>query len=254
MTTDIDLSADLGESFGHYRIGNDEALFEVISSANIACGFHAGDPRVMEQSVAKCVDRGVAIGAHPGFPDIVGFGRRAMDLSPDEVRTDVLYQIGALHGFARAVGRRVTHVSPHGKLGNMVVDDRRYADAVSEAVTAFDPELMVYTYEGALADASRRRGLRVIIIGFADRAYRDDGTLVPRSEPNALITQPDEVVSRVITMLTQGLVTSASGTAIPIKCQSILLHGDTPGSVDLGNKIRSALADAGIRVRAPSVA
>ena len=254
MTADIDLSADLGESFGHYRMGDDDALFEVISSANIACGFHAGDPRVMEQSVAKCVDRSVAIGAHPGFPDLVGFGRRAMDLSPREVRTDVLYQIGALHGFARALGARVAHVSPHGKLGNMVVDDMRYADAVSEAVAAFDPQLMVYTYEGALAASSRRRGLRVVITGFADRAYRDDGTLVPRSEPNALITQSDEVVSRVISMVTQGLVTSVSGTVIPIQCQSIVIHGDTPGSVRLGREVRAALEDADIRVRAPALA
>jgi len=250
MATRIDLAADLGEAFGCYRMGDDEGMLEIVTSANVACGFHAGDPRVMDRTVAGCKARGVAVGAHPGFPDLVGFGRREMDLSPAEVRTDVVYQIGALQGFARAHGVVLQHVAPHGKLANMVVVDCRYADAVTEAIASFDDTLIVLTYAGELAESARRRGLRVAVAGFADRAYRDDGTLVPRSEPGALVTASDEVVSRGIRMVVEGLVRSAGGRDVPVRCDSIVVHGDTPGSVDLSRQLKEALRAAGVEVTA----
>ena len=224
-------------------------MLDVITSANIACGFHAGDPRVMDRTVAGCVARGVAVGAHPGFPDLVGFGRRAMDLSPTEVRTDVIYQIGALHGFACAHGVALHHVAPHGKLGNIVVVDAGYADAVTEAIAAFDESLVVLTYEGELAEFARRKGLRVAIAGFADRAYRNDGTLVPRSEPGALITDPHEVVARSIRMVSEGLVTSVAGQDVTVQCDSIIVHGDTPGALELSRRLKHALEAARVEVR-----
>src|SRR5919199_325099 len=160
MPRTVDLSADIGESFGSYRMGRDEEVLDSLTSANVACGFHAGDPRVMQRSVAACVARGVAIGAHPGFADLVGFGRRAVDMSAEEVRTDVLYQIGALAAFARAAGTALAHVSPHGRLGNLVVSDEHFARPVAEAVAAYDPALIVVTYSGALERLARERGLR----------------------------------------------------------------------------------------------
>jgi UPF0271 protein len=250
MATRIDLAADLGESFGCYRMGDDEGMLEIVTSANVACGFHAGDPRVMDRTVAGCVARGVAVGAHPGFPDLVGFGRREMDLSPGEVRTDVIYQIGALQGFARAHGAMLQHVAPHGKLANMVVVDSGYADAVTEAVAAVDDGLIMLTYAGELAESARRRGLRVALAGFADRAYLDDGTLVPRSEPGALVTDSDEVVSRGIRMVLEGIVRSSGGRDVQVRCDSIVVHGDTPGSVELSRQLKKALTAAGVEVTA----
>jgi 5-oxoprolinase (ATP-hydrolysing) subunit A len=244
----IDLAADLGEAFGSYRMGDDEGMLDIVTSANIACGFHAGDPRIMDRTVEACVARGVAVGAHPGFADLVGFGRRAMDLSPNEVRTDVLYQIGALEGFARVHGATLHHVAPHGKLANMAVVDRTYADAVAEAIAAFDDTLVVLTYAGELAECARRRGLQVAIAGFADRAYVDDGTLLPRSEPGAVITDADEVVARGVRMATEGLVRSARGYDVPVKCDSIVVHGDTPGAVALSSQLKQALNAAGVDV------
>ena len=246
----VDLVADLGEGFGNYRLGEDEAMLDIVTSANVACGFHAGDPRTMDATVRSCVKKGVALGAHPGFPDLVGFGRRGMDLSANEVRTDVLYQVGALHAFARARGSRLQHVSPHGRLGNIVVEDESYADAVTEAVAGFDASLLVLTQEGALADSARKRGLSVAIIGFADRAYRDDGTLVPRSSPKALVTDPAEVLARVVRMVMEGVVRSAEGRDVRIKCDTVLIHGDTPGAVDLGRKLKAGLVAAGVQVKA----
>ena len=250
IATRIDLAADLGESFGCYRMGDDQGMLEIVTSANVACGFHAGDPRVMDRTVADCAARGVAVGAHPGFPDLVGFGRREMDLSPAEVRTDVIYQIGALQGFARAHGIGLQHVAPHGKLANMAVVDSGYADAVAEAVAAIDDALIVLTYAGELAESARRKGLRVAMAGFADRAYLDDGTLVPRSEPGALVTDSDEVVSRGIRMVLEGIVRSSGGSDVHVRCDSIVVHGDTPGSVDLSRQLRKGLTAAGVEVTA----
>ncbi|QUH02273.1 5-oxoprolinase subunit PxpA [Saccharopolyspora erythraea] len=250
MTHMVDLVADLGEGFGAYTMGDDEALLEVLTSANIACGFHAGDPRTMDSTIRSCVERGISAGAHPSFPDLVGFGRRAMELAPDEVRTDVLYQVGALQAFAAAHGTRVNHVAPHGRLGNLVATRPDYAGAVADAVAALDPSLIVLAQDGALAEAARARGLRVAIVGIADRAYSDDGTLVPRTRPGAVIHDEAEIAERTVRMVTEGVVHSVGGNAIPVECDTVLLHGDTPGAVAVARKVRAELLSAGV-VTAP---
>jgi UPF0271 protein len=248
MTAVVDLVADLGEAFGAYRMGDDMALLDVITSANIACGFHAGDPMVMNETVAECARRGIAIGAHPGFPDLVGFGRRAMDLSKQEVCTDVLYQVGALQAFATAHGGSLSHVTPHGRLGNLVVTDEKYAEGVLEAVLQYDKSLIVVTQAGVLADLAREASVPVAVLGIADRAYNGDGTLVSRRLPGALITDPKEVAERVVRMVVDGVVTAVDGTEVPIECDTVLLHGDTPGAVDLAHTIRRNLTDAGVEI------
>jgi len=248
MTPMVDLVADLGEGFGAYSMGDDEALLEMLTSANVACGFHAGDPRIMDATVRGCTEKQVAVGAHPSFPDLAGFGRRAMDLTAEEVRTDVLYQIGALQAFAVAHGTRVRHVAPHGRLGNLVAVRPDYANAVVEAVAALDDSLIVLAQDGELADAARARGLRVGIVGIADRAYRDDGTLVPRSEPGAVIHDPDEVARRTLRMVTEGVVRSADGKDVPVACDTVLLHGDSPGAIALARRIREQLLAAGVGI------
>lgn len=246
MTRLVDLVADLGEGFGAYTMGDDEALLELLTSANVACGFHAGDPRIMDATVRMCVEKQVAVGAHPSFPDLVGFGRRAMDLTPHEVRTDVLYQIGALQAFAVAHGTRVRHIAPHGRLGNLVAVRADYAEAVVDAVASLDESLIVLAQDGELADAARKRGLRVGIVGIADRAYRADGTLVPRSEPGAVIHDADEIARRTVRMVTEGVIRSADGTDVPIACDTVLLHGDTPGALALARRVREQLLAAGV--------
>lgn len=248
MTRTVDLVADLGEGFGAYVMGDDAALLELLTSANIACGFHAGDPRIMDSTVRDCVERQVAVGAHPGFPDLVGFGRRAMDLTPDEVRTDVLYQIGALQAFAVAHGTRVRHVAPHGRLGNLVAVRADYAAAVVDAVASLDTSLIVLAQDGELADAARTRGLRVAVVGIADRAYRDDGTLVPRSEPGAVIHDPDEIARRTLRMVTEGVIRSVGGHDVPVDCDTVLLHGDTPGAITLARRVREELLAADVKI------
>ncbi|MET8977020.1 5-oxoprolinase subunit PxpA [Streptomyces sp. NPDC004539] len=248
MTLKVDLVADLGEGFGAYTMGDDAALLSLLTSANVACGFHAGDPRIMDATVRTCVEEGVAVGAHPSFPDLAGFGRRAMDLTPDEVRTDVLYQVGALQAFAVAHGTRVRHVAPHGRLGNLVAVRPDYARAVVDAVAALDPSMTVLAQDGELADAARERGLRVGIVGIADRAYRDDGTLVPRSEPGAVVHDPEEIARRTLRMVTEGVIVSASGKDIPVACDTVLLHGDTPGALALARRIRERLLAAGVEI------
>ncbi|MGW1778299.1 LamB/YcsF family protein [Streptomyces sp. NPDC002143] len=248
MTPMVDLVADLGEGFGAYTMGDDAALLEMLTSANVACGFHAGDPRIMDATVRTCVAQQVAVGAHPSFPDLVGFGRRAMDLTPEEVRTDTLYQIGALQAFAVAHGTRVRHVAPHGRLGNLVAVRPDYARAVVDAVAALDDSLIVLAQDGELADAARARGLRVGIVGIADRAYRADGTLVPRSEPGAVIHDPDEVARRTLRMVAEGLVRSVDGTDVPVACDTVLLHGDSPGAIALAGRIRTELLASGVEI------
>jgi 5-oxoprolinase (ATP-hydrolysing) subunit A len=242
----VDLSADIGESFGSYRMGRDTDILDSLTSANVACGFHAGDPRVMAESVAACVERGVAVGAHPGFPDLVGFGRRAIDASAEEIRTDVLYQLGALAAFARAAGTPVTHVSPHGRLGNLVVSDEAYARPVAEAVEAYDPEMIVVTYSGELARLARARGLRVGLLGFADRGYEDDGTLVSRKDPDALLHDPERIAERAVEMVTTGGITARSGKHIELDVDSVLLHGDNEASVAAARRVRAGLEAAGV--------
>lgn len=224
----IAVAGDIGESFGNYTVGDDEALLELLTMANVACGFHAGDPQVMERTVKSCIQRGVEIGAHPGYPDMVGFGRRAMELTYDEIRTDVVYQIGALSGFVRVHGGRLSHVLPHGRMGNLVVTDPAHAVAVTDAVAAFDEDLIVVTQEGELARAARERGLRVGVMFLADRAYEDDGTLVSRTKPGALLHDVDQIAERTVRMVHDGVVESIHGNDVPVDCDLVLLHGDHP--------------------------
>ncbi|MFD1213207.1 LamB/YcsF family protein [Arthrobacter sp. GCM10027362] len=248
MSPTIDLVADLGEGFGTYTLGNDRDLLEIVSSANIACGFHAGDPDIMDATVAECVRRGVGIGAHPSFPDLRGFGRRTMDLSADEVRTDVLYQLGALSAFAAVHGTRVSHIAPHGRLGNLVATRGDYAAAVADAAAGVDDSLIVVAQEGELAKAARSRGLRVGLVGIADRAYQEDGTLVPRAQPGAVLHDPREIVERTVRMVCEGVISTVSGADIDIAADTVLLHGDNPGAVELARLIRSELTAAGVRI------
>lgn len=248
MGRTVDLVADLGEGFGAYSLGDDSALLEIVSSANIACGFHAGDPDIMDRTVAECVRRGVSIGAHPSFPDLRGFGRRTMDLTADEVRNDVLYQLGALSAFAAYHGTRVSHIAPHGRLGNLVATRPDYAAAVADAAHRVSPDLIVIAQDGELAQAAVARGLPVAIVGIADRAYEDDGTLVPRSQPGAVIHDPATIVDRTIRMVCEGIIETASGVKIPVVADTVLLHGDNPGAVDMARLIRKELTAAGVTI------
>ncbi len=244
----IDLSADVGESFGAYRMGDDARILETVTSANIACGFHAGDPQTMREAVALSVRNSVAIGAHPGFHDLVGFGRRAIDQSGAETTADVLYQIGALHAFARAAGGELTHVSPHGRLGNLVVSDEPTAAAVLAAVEAYDRNLAVVTYSGALERLARDHGLPVGLLGFPDRAYEDDSTLVSRKLPGAVLHDPEIIAARSVTVTVTGTVTSYHGREIPVDCDSLLLHGDNAASVESARLVRTELERAGVTI------
>lgn len=252
MTRSIDLVADLGEGFGPWTMGDDDALLEIVTSANVACGFHAGDPQIMDRTVAECARRGVHVGAHPSFPDLVGFGRRSMDLTAHEVRTDVVYQLGALAGFAAYHGTRLTHVTPHGRLGNLVGVREDYASAVIDAIRHVNPALRVLAQDGCLADAARAAGIRVSVVGIADRAYEDDGTLVLRSRPGAVIQDPGEIARRTVRMVTEGVIESRNGVAIPISVDTVLLHGDNAEAVELARRIRHDLESAGIAIAAPA--
>lgn len=248
MGRTIDLVADIGESFGRHQLGEDELLLDTLTSANIACGFHAGDPGTMAASVRSCVAKGVAIGAHPSFPDLVGFGRRAMDLSREEVRADVLYQIGALEAFARVAGTRVTHVSPHGRLGTLVSTDRKYALGVADAVQEYGTGLTVLTLAGELEHEARDRGLPVVVMGLIDRAYEDDGTLVSRREPGAVLHDPDLIAERALSMVLAGSVASRNGVRVPVTCQSLLMHGDNPASIVAAEQVRARLENEGVTI------
>lgn len=248
MQARIDLVADLGEGFGDWTMGDDASLLEIVSSANVACGFHGGDPRIMDATARACAERGIQIGAHPSFPDMVGFGRRAMDLTAEEVRTDVLYQVGALSAFALAHGTTVKHVAPHGRLGNLVAVRADYAKAVVDAVSSLDPELIVVAQDGELADEARRRGLQVGIVGIVDRAYQADGTLVPRSQPGAVIHDLDTLVARAIRIATESTLEAVDGTVLQVQADSLLLHGDNAGAVATARAIRDGLTQAGVTI------
>lgn len=245
----IDLNCDMGESFGRYTLGDDAAMLDVVTSANIACGLHAGDPSVMQATVALAAQKGVAVGAHPGYPDLQGFGRRAMALTPAEVEATVLYQIGALAGFARSAGEPLVHVKPHGTLYNVAARDQTVAEAIVRAVAAFDPNLIVVTLpDSALARAAQTAGLRVAYEGFADRAYSEDGNLVPRSAPDAVIHDPALATARAIRMVTHGEVKAVTGKVIPLHIDTLCIHGDTPGAVAIASALRAALEAEGVVV------
>ncbi|MBV9280292.1 MAG: LamB/YcsF family protein [Chloroflexi bacterium] len=245
----VDINCDMGESFGAFRIGEDEAVLPWVTSANVACGFHGGDPRVIEWTVRAARDRGVDVGAHPGFPDLVGFGRRNLDLTPDEARTDILYQIGAVHAFARAAGVPLRHVKPHGQLNNLAVTDRALAGAIVAAVREFDPELILVAYGGELLRTAEEAGLTVGHEVFADREYLADGQLVSRRRPGAVIHDVDRIVRRAISMVKTRQVTAISGETVRLRVDTICVHGDTAGAAEIARALRGGLEAEGIAVR-----
>ncbi|MDP5183945.1 5-oxoprolinase subunit PxpA [Blastococcus sp. BMG 814] len=245
----IDLNADLGEGFGVWRLGDDDALLEVVSSANVACGFHAGDPVTMRRVCTAAVAAGVAIGAQVSYRDLAGFGRRFVDVAPGELAADVLYQLAALDGVARACAGRVAYVKPHGALYNAVVHHAAQARAVVEAVTDYDPGLTVLGLPGSLLlRAAVDAGLPTVAEGFADRGYAPDGTLVPRGSEGALVHDPAAVAERAVRMATEGTVVAVDDSPVRVEVGSVCVHGDTPGAVDLARSVRTALQAAGLRV------
>ncbi|MER6812828.1 5-oxoprolinase subunit PxpA [Spirillospora sp. NPDC000708] len=241
----IDINADLGEGFGIWELGDDLALLDVITSANVACGFHAGDPLIMRRVCAASVERGVTIGAQVSYRDLAGFGRREMDVAPPELTAEVLYQIAALDGIARAEGGRVSYVKPHGALYNRIARDAVQAAAVADAVRAYDATLPLLTLPGS-AVHEVAEGLTVVAECFADRAYTPSGGLVSRREPGAVVHDADAVVQRAVRMAVEGTVVAVDGTEVPLQARSICVHGDTPGAVALAESVRSALSGAGV--------
>lgn len=246
----LDLNCDLGESFGIWTLGDDEAMLDVVSSANVACGFHAGDPSTLRRVCETAAARGVAIGAHVSYPDLVGFGRRAMAMDPGELRDAVLYQVGGLDAFARAAGSEVVYLKPHGALYHAAAGDPAVAAAVIAAAAQFRPDLAILGQESSeLHRAAADAGMRTVNEVFADRAYRPDGRLVPRTEEGAVVTDPVEVAERVRLMATAGEVLAIDGRVVPLQVDSVCVHGDTPGAVDIARAVRSELAEAGVEVR-----
>ncbi len=245
----VDLNCDLGESFGAYTIGLDARVIPHISSANVACGYHAGDPAVMRKTVAMAARAGVAVGAHPGFPDLVGFGRRNMTVSPDEAYEYMLYQLGALSAFAKAAGVRLQHVKPHGALYNMAGKDAALAAAIARAIYDFDPSLILLGLSGsAMLTEGEKLGLRCAKEVFADRGYNEDGSLVNRKLPGAMITDENLAIERVLRMLEHGEVEAVTGKVIPIEADSVCVHGDNERAVEFVTKIRAAIEAHGMQV------
>lgn len=245
----INLNADLGESFGAWSMGDDDALLQIIGSANVACGFHAGDPLVMRRTVRTAARCGVSLGAHPSFPDLQGFGRRRMELPPAELEAMLIYQIGALQAIAHSEGAAVSHVKPHGALNNMASVDRRLADSVAAAVACVDRDLILLAPAlSALATAGRDRGLVVVEEIFADRAYQDDGTLVPRADPRAMVHGADACLAHVARMLEDGAIHSIHGRRLPVTAQSVCVHGDGRDAIATARALRGGLAAAGFRL------
>ena len=235
----IDLNSDLGESFGRYTLGCDEQVVPLVTSINAACGFHAGDPLVMKKTIQLAGQAGVSVGAHPGFDDLQGFGRRNMNLSYEELQACVLYQLGALDAFVKAEGLRLAHVKPHGAMYNMAARDSKMAEAICEAVKQYDPDLIILAQEsGQLYQTARRMGLRAAAEVFADRAYEEDGTLVARSKPGSMITDPDDALTRVIRMIKEGKVTAITGRDIDVRADSVCVHGDGESALEFIRRIR----------------
>jgi UPF0271 protein len=248
----IDLNSDLGESFGRWQLGDDAALLRLVSSANVACGFHAGDPRGLRRTLRAAREAGAAVGAHPGYWDLRGFGRVPMELPTDVVRDDVLYQIGALAALARAEALPLAHVKPHGALYNAMATRAELALAVAEAVAAFDPGLPIMVLAGSVAErALVGAGVPVLREGFLDRAYLADGTLAPRGTPGAVHVDPERVVEQALTLATAGRVRAVDGSELRLNVDTLCLHGDTAAAVDLARRVRGALEDAGVSVARP---
>ena len=247
----VDLNCDLGESFGAYTIGLDDQVIPHVTSVNIACGAHAGDPSVMRNTVRCAHAAGVAIGAHPGYPDLMGFGRRALAMSPNDVYASILYQVGALAAFAKAEGAQLHHVKPHGALYNAAAKDATLAQAIAQAVKDFDDQLILVGLAGSESiTAAQNVGLRTASEFFADRAYQENGALVPRTQANAVITDKQKAIERTLRAVKEGVVESETGTVIPIAADTICIHGDNPAAVAFAAEIHAALEAAGVTVRA----
>ena len=247
----VDLNADMGESFGRWTLGDDAGLLALVTSANIACGFHAGDPATLVTTCRGAVEHGVAIGAQVGYRDLAGFGRRFIDIEPDALYADVLYQVGALDGIARSLGGAVAYVKPHGALYTAVVHHRDQAEAVVAAVADHPSDLPLLGLPGSvLLEVAARRGLRTIAEAFADRAYTPEGTLVSRREPGAVLHDPDVVAARVVRLVTEGRLSAVDGTEIQIQARSVCVHGDSPGAVAMVGAVRRALEAAGVELAA----
>ena len=247
----IDLNCDMGEGFGRYAVGKDEEVMPLISSANVACGFHASDPSTMHRTVKLASEHNVAIGAHPSFPDRVGFGRREMSASPSEIRDDAIYQVGALWAFCKTEGVPLRYVKPHGALYNLAAKDIQVAAAIAVAVRSVDPRLiLVCLYGSAMVTAAKEAGLQYVEEAFADRGYRRDGKLVPRREHGAVLTDPESVAARVVRMVRDGEVKTVDGIDIPLDPKTICVHGDTPGAVSMLRAIRERLEKEKIRMKA----
>ena len=247
----IDLNSDLGESFGIYKIGSDEQVLQYVSSANIACGMHAGDPHVMRKTVALALANDVAIGAHPGFMDLNGFGRRKMDITAQEAYDLIVYQIGALAAFVRAAGGKLHHVKPHGALYNMAAKDRSLANAIAEAIYRVDPEVILYGLAGSeLIKAGQALGLNVANEVFADRTYQNDGSLTPRSNPHAMIKDEAKAIEQVLTMIKEGVVYTTEGQAIKVQADTVCIHGDSEKALAFASRIQKSLEAAGIEIKA----
>ncbi|WP_171058873.1 MULTISPECIES: LamB/YcsF family protein [unclassified Arthrobacter] len=245
----IDLNSDVGESFGHWTLGDDAAMFRSVTSANVACGFHAGDPSVIRRTCREAAAAGVAIGAHVGYRDLAGFGRRFLDIQPTELADDVVYQIGALQALAAAEGAQVRYVKPHGGLYNAIIHHTAQAQAVVDAVKAVDPGLPIMGLPGSeVLRLAGEAGLRPVTEAFADRAYNPDGTLVSRSQPGAVLSDPAEVAEHVLRMATEGSVRTINGSVLKIRADSICVHGDSPGAVAMATAVKSALEDAGVSI------
>ena len=245
----VDLNSDLGESFGRYTLGMDDKIIPLITSANVACGYHASDPVVMEKTIALAKEAGIRVGAHPGFPDLMGFGRRNMNVSPAEAKAYTLYQLGALDGFCRAAGVKLQHVKPHGAFYNMAAKDYKLSVAICEAIKSFDKDLIVLALSGGeLAKAAKDMGLRTALEVFADRGYEEDGTLVDRRKEGAMITDEQEAIDRVIRMVKEKKVTAVTGRDIPIQADSVCVHGDGVKALAFVEKIRAALQKEEIQI------
>lgn len=245
----IDLNADLGEGFGVWRLGDDEALLEVVTSANVACGFHAGDALTMRRVCATAARNGVAVGAQVGYRDLAGFGRRRIEIEAEELCADVVYQVGALQACAGSAGTSVRYVKPHGALYNVSADDAEQAEAVAAAVAAVDANLALLGLPGSQHEqAARRHGLRFVAEAFADRGYLIDGRLVSRSRPGAVLQDPDAIAARVVRLVREGTVTAVDGASVSMHPESVCLHGDTPGAVAIARRVRAELLAAGVEL------
>ncbi len=246
----IDLNSDLGESFGAYTIGADDELFPIITSANVACGFHGGDPRGIERAILRAKELGVGVGAHPGYPDRVGFGRRVVQCSAEDVRTDTLYQVAAVAGICQAAGVTMRHVKAHGALSNVAAHDVATAEAIVAAVRSLDPTLIILANPGTLLDAAGRAGQPFAIEAFADRTYHADGRLTARTRPDALITDPAAAAARMLTLAETGKLPTVDGDDVSVAVRSICVHSDTPGAVEIMTAVRRALEGAGVTIAA----